>query len=491
LKDLCKIKDFGNIDAQLDNLLDVCFEEHTAYKDFLLFKKFLILGKKGSGKTAIYEKVLKIKQNNVFSDGYNLRSYPWSYHNLQSNNLLNDEEKYVNSWEYLILMSLSKLIINKDKSTEYDKDFIESRDILKKFIIDTYGTLDFEFSNLFQPKYKMKFKPFLGFKLFDKEIGIQLPLESEISNLPNIIDDVNKNILYHVLRCANSNNKYYICFDELDFGFNTETNYSNQIIGLIRAAYNIKIKAMTKNLKINVGIFLRDDIYSILNFEDKRKITQNFACKVEWDSIGSITLKQLMENRFTEVLRDKKNNKIKWDDVFDESKRINGQLSKYDYMKELTCLRPRDIIDLCNCVLIQYKKNNRKDNIFRNEDITDAKNMYSNNLYDEFCDEIFKHLGDFKIYFKIIKDIGKNKFSYEEFQESYGKFSKEMNDKINCVDLLNRLFEFSIVGNYRVGGKSGGSKKIFKYIDSMENLSISDKIIVHAGLLQHLDLKGK
>ena len=57
---------FGNIDALQDKLLYSCFEQHEAYINMLNFSKFLAVGKKGSGKTAIFRMILSNKQQYSF-----------------------------------------------------------------------------------------------------------------------------------------------------------------------------------------------------------------------------------------------------------------------------------------------------------------------------------------------------------------------------------------------------------------------------------------
>lgn len=69
MKLLYDVENFGAIDADTDELLLECFENHNAYLDLVNFKKFLIVGKKGSGKTAIYKKIMSEKEHNLFCVG--------------------------------------------------------------------------------------------------------------------------------------------------------------------------------------------------------------------------------------------------------------------------------------------------------------------------------------------------------------------------------------------------------------------------------------
>jgi ABC-type phosphate/phosphonate transport system ATPase subunit len=61
LRSLADAEDFGSIDADTDQLLTQSFEDHEAFLDLRDMKKFLIIGKKGSGKTAIFKQIVKKK----------------------------------------------------------------------------------------------------------------------------------------------------------------------------------------------------------------------------------------------------------------------------------------------------------------------------------------------------------------------------------------------------------------------------------------------
>ena len=61
MANLTQIRSFGGIDADTDELLEECFENHIAFQDAINGSRFLIIGRKGSGKTAIFRKILRSK----------------------------------------------------------------------------------------------------------------------------------------------------------------------------------------------------------------------------------------------------------------------------------------------------------------------------------------------------------------------------------------------------------------------------------------------
>lgn len=80
MKSLAIVQDFGAVDADNDPLLFDSFEDHEAYQSARRRTHFLIVGRKGSGKTAIFKKLLEIKDPAYFCFGHTFSDYPWQYH---------------------------------------------------------------------------------------------------------------------------------------------------------------------------------------------------------------------------------------------------------------------------------------------------------------------------------------------------------------------------------------------------------------------------
>jgi hypothetical protein len=111
--DLVDAKSFGGTDADEDSLLLQSFEDHPSYIEILTHEKFCIVGRKGSGKTAIFKKLLTNKAYNVFSFGHTFTDYPWYHHDKQRKIGVPEEQCYVHSWTYLCLISLAKILLNQ------------------------------------------------------------------------------------------------------------------------------------------------------------------------------------------------------------------------------------------------------------------------------------------------------------------------------------------------------------------------------------------
>ncbi len=438
------------------------------------------------------------REPDFFCFGHTFSDYPWHYHDKQARVGIPDYDKYTHSWKYLILLTMSKVILNQDRSLPYDDGSMQAMLKVEKFVIDTYGTRDPDITQIFTPAKTLRLKPTFEIDFKMLKAGVS-PENVPMEELPTIIQEVNSNLLKYVLSCLNPQNRYHICFDQLDLGFDPQNpEYSNRLIGLLLAYRDLNITAKQKGKKLFVAVFLRNDIYDNLHFEDKNKITENYLSMIEWDTPRTQkTLKGLMEKRFTKLLGESNTEKIKWDDIFDETKEMTGHQTKYQHLIDRTYLRPRDIIKFCNEVLSQYKSrimalqdgliNYKFDNI----DVNKAKTEYSNYFLNELDDEIHKHIPKYGDYLEVFKAIGVVQFSRDDYIQVFKGKQASFPLVSNPIDVLKELFNFSVVGFYKVGGKGyGGSEYIYKYKDSRAQFDEgAQQFRLHPGLMDVLGLK--
>ena len=490
MADLTKIQNFGGIDADTDELLDECFEDHVAFKDAANGKRFLIIGRKGAGKTAIFRKILRSQGATTFTFGHTFRDYPWHHHDKQKRSGVPDQECFIHSWKYLILIGMAKILVNMDQSQPWNDEAADHLAKIESFVIDTYGSKDPDISQIFQPATVLKLNASFGAQLGPISGKIE-PKHVPIADLPAIAPEVNKAISDKIVQSLNPRNHYYVLFDELDMGFDPKNpNYALRLIGLILAARDVNLSAKDAQKNLNVVVFLRDDIYETLMFEDKNKLTEGALARIAWDAGGAPhTLKQLMERRIGRVLGIAPNSS--WNIAFDETKEMRGSQSKYQHMVDRTMLRPRDMIKFSNTVLAKYKSDPERGSAFSNEDIASARKEYSDYLLHELQDEIFKHIDGHERYFDVLRELEALKFDMEEFQAACKKRADLIKADTHPKDILAELFEFSIIGFYQPGGGGyGGAEYIFRHKSPQARFNPNaDNYRVHLGLQETLGLK--
>ncbi|WP_299397684.1 hypothetical protein [Pelagibius sp.] len=487
---LTEINNFGGIDADRDNLLDECFEDHESFEAVRDFERFLVVGRKGSGKTAIFRKIIKDRRPDAFALGHTFTDYPWHHHNLQMLKGVPREECFVQSWKYLIFITISKILLNYDQSQPWNERFLDDLGSIENFVLDTYGSKDPDLTNLFSPTRQIHIKPTLGLSLLGVNAGVEVE-NIAMEHLPTVAKEVNDNLEKKILQSLNPDNLYYVCFDELDLGFSKDdANYPLRLIGLLKAAMQINNLALENHKKLNVVIFLRDDIYQFLQFEDKNKLTQGGLVRIEWDTARTKhTLRELMERRFAKLLS--VGEEGAWDLVFNEVQQMRGNQSKYQHVVDRTMLRPRDMIKFCNEALASYQTNSERTDLIENRDITSARSNYSQYLVAELDDEMQKHLPNHGSYFELLQQLEAVQFSIEEFQHACDARPELVPEGKTPRKILGELFEFSVIGFYQSGGAGyGGAQYVFRYKDSRAQFNENAQTYqVHLGLLEAFNLK--
>jgi len=486
---LSQIDSFGGTDADQDALLIEAFEDHSAFESLKNHKRFCILGRKGSGKTAIFKKMLSHSKWNKFAFGHTFSDYPWHFHEKQKSIGVPEEQCYVQSWLYLCFITLAKLLLNKDSSQPWSETAVDHLARVERFILDSYGTLDPDVTQVFTPSKVLRFSGDVGVDWKVARAGLRVD-SIPVIDLPVIVQDLNKNIRDATIESLNPELDYYILFDQLDLGFSLdEKDYSLRIIGLLLAARDINLFAREAGKRLTVGVFLRDDIYDQLQFEDKNKITENFCDYVIWDQGGprSNTLKSLMERRI-QVLFDGKLSR--WDEIFDETKEMSGRQRKYNYILDRTFLRPRDMIKFCNEALNALRASENPGEKFSNKNIIAAQAPYSDYLQRELDDEIHKHIPEYREYLEVIKGLDSLQFTFAEFKEAWQARRSLFKSTAEPLAALRELFGFSVIGYLAVGGGGGGAQYVWKYKDPRAQFNEgAAQFRVHPGFKEVLGLK--
>lgn len=414
--------------------------------------------------------------------GTTFEDYPWHHHDLQAENGVPEERRYTHSWKYLILLSLAKVLLNTDSSQPWDESAVDSLSALEDFVVDSYGSRDPDLTQLFHPGKELKLRAGIRLKVFNLDAE-----RIEVAHLPVHIQEVNQSMQRAVLTALNPAISYHICFDQLDLGFTaTDPAYSQRLTGLLIAARDLFVAARDAGKMLTPAVFLRDDIYQDLQFEDKNKITENFSTRIAWVESGSeLTLKRLMERRFSELLG-VDGGPVPWDAVFDESQEMPSRQSKYKHICDRTFLRPRDMIKFCNESLARYKMIGDGDSI-GNSSVHAARDEYSNYLLNELDDEIAKHVPNYKVYLEILKTIGSEKFELDDFVEVFEQREELAGTAPKYA--LEALFEFSVISYLKPGGRGGGSEYVWRYKDPRARFdSTVPSFRVHPGFKEALDL---
>ncbi|MBA1196026.1 hypothetical protein G7011_02780 [Pseudomonas plecoglossicida] len=479
--DIRNIPTFGAVAAEDEPILNY-FVETDAVREIAEGDKYLVLGRKGSGKTALFRYFNEKLQDNIVSIALNLRGYPWAMHAKRADTDVDESERYEASWRYLIVLEFARVVA--ERLTGTTKWTPEAKNLLE-FFKQNYGGINVSLGDFLRPPKlslsKASFEPqLLGAKLG----GITLERGAKEGGLArelNLLTDLILETATYLCK-REGVDKVLIHFDELDQGMAKFDRPRQQMLtGLILASRAVNRAAAQNSVKLKSVIYLRTDLWNGINFSDKNKITTSATLDISWNEASLLSV---VNSRVASL------GNITWDNLHDEAL-MRGRQRKFSYIVARSFLRPRDIISFLNILLAKAKEriNARGgQTVFTNKDIVEARREYSTYLRAELQDEIAPHWPEWEDTLKTISKIGILSFARQTFSSYYPVAASATNTR-SADEALETLYEYSVLGAYRSSGY-GGKKWVFRYSEPGEAWDSSGGLFkVHLGLKEHLALK--
>lgn len=482
-KDVMKGINFGDIDGLYDPLIKENFVDLGAVDQIFNKDKFFVIGRKGTGKSALYKYIhdTKYEQGNMISN-FSFKHFPFEKLLELSDDSFSRPNQYQSIWRNIILNGYANLIVQNQTCVE-NKYFLE----LKEYI-------ELSFGNNLKDLHKkvtteaskdsegLQWKPF-------KRVGYNSSLESsksstyDISNTDlTILNERLFDTIESYLLTADET-RYFIQFDQLDDNYNlytAEDKYFQAIISLFKSTYDINQLFRSKNIKSRVVVYLRSDIFFKINSYDpdsarwdNYRVDLNWSIKSrsDWRNSG---LEQIIDRRLinsfpkikTNMYRLMRDSEIKL-----ESK--GARIHPFKYIVHRSFHRPRDIIQFY--IKIQDQIRDTDELNFRT--IKDAEKEYSLWLLSELENEIAPRISDVDALYELLRSLGRGFYSISTFKDSY----KRYNDRIglSADELLEYLYSVGIIMNINPRGKNTEYYSIIRNERSRLNRDL--KIMTHEG----------
>ena len=433
---------------------------------------FLILGRKGSGKTALVKHFTKDHEKNPYRRPLNLRGYPWSLHSELADGQVGEMEAYVASWRYLIAAQAASACLEAEFNNE-----IQAEKQLRAFFTRNYGAPSVDVDKVFAPEKLVFEKAVLRPKLAGQELG-ELEFRKVSAGFGQQIDAVATEVIRLVgeIMRYRGQNHIELHFDELDVGLEKfDRNRELLIVGLILAVQSFRGLGQKKEQIVRPFIYLRQDLWDSLSFSDKNKISRGPALVLNWNGQS---LLEMVNARLKTIAS------VNWSDLIDEQL-MRGTQQKWDHVLARTLDRPRDVISYLNIIL---ERKQGKD-LLSNADIADSRAEYSTYFKEELDDEIKAHCPEWEDAVSSLRDIGYITFTRAQFDEAYDRQRSKDNKIEEAGSALNRLFDYSVVAYLRPR-RGGGSDWVWKYKDRTANFDArAERFRAHLGIVEFANLR--
>jgi len=454
--------DFGGIDAESDHGLTDYFVSTPYVRYALEGRRTQLLGRKGSGKSALFRQIPTLSSRGSSSVQTLLltpNDYAWSALKEYNEQGLLPEHAHANAWKFTLVIEASALLVklNQQWSTEARQAIV----ILKGFVSDNFGEL--RQGTLESARKVVKGITSFDISAFGFGLGLSRDTTPTSSMTPAILD-----YLIDLLKGPLSEQRIIIALDRLDDSWDGSSASRSLLVGLLKAAkeLNDRLGSDRPNEGLRIDVFLRSDIYDDLSFDDKDKHRQ-LEERIVW---SPELLREMVNRRLPRG--------ITVDDVFEPGD-MRGSIKPFNYLVKRTFLRPREVIQF----LDECKEVADPDASFiTKNDIRIAEDRYSRWKVEDLSQEYNSVFPEISQLLECLRQQVHRYDSIEEFETLVSERIPGLASKYGTRFLVEKMFEFSIIG---VRVASQGAAR-FKAEDADLVLPQRGSIYVHQSLFRGL-----
>lgn len=443
------------------------FDEDGVLEEINNGARWLVLGNKGSGKSAIGEKLRISSDHDSFSKIFSLSSI--SYKNLRGIITGDDIEraKFFNAWKVILLVKIIESV-NEDQSNNLanDKRYKNLLDFLKKNGLMGDSSISLMINKTYKLSARGGFKDVIQFGREDEYVNNEIGAQ----NLINVILS-----LISTYSCPTS---HRIILDGLDDVALPSENQMSSIAGLLNAVNEINNEMVDAEKNIKIIVLCRTDIFNLISDPNSNKIKQTGSITLSW-------LSDRMDDRDAKLfrllnLRTKLTTDLV-DDVVDSY--FPPEYRRQPIRRillEQTRFLPRDVIQLMN-----YIQNLCKGNKVSEVDLREGLALYSREyFFGEILNETTGHIidGSDRKFLQLVSSYKRTEFSYEEIQ----KHMLDQGENFDLKPTLKVLFNCSAIANITQNSK--GTFFTFKFRNTNAEINFKEKILIHRGLWRGLNI---
>ena len=381
---------FGKDDAETDissgGLLEQGFFQTSVYQQASSGRKSLIIGRKGSGKSAICVVLNRRRQDGerhfVLVTPDEISSEEIRRFQLAG---VGDAQAKTLLWRYVLGIQTAKFLVTAYKKANKAEDLPRPLKEVRQFLVDNGEVDDLGFLEKVWKAIE-RLKGSLSLEAFGVKAGIELdaPTQGLRVNEQLEVMDRKLTLAYSEVDWG-SQPSLLLMADKLEQVWTNDSNSDAMVVGLLQAAKHL----MAALPFVACAVFLRQDIYDFLVFADRDKFRGD-EIRIEWTPVD---LLKMLKKRAEASIGSQLSDEELWNHLFPS--RIDDEPIR-DYLVNKSLRRPRDVIQLCNLCRDTAEKNGN--NVIHPSDIEEAAQQYSAwKLLDLF--------GEYQINFPFLNEL--------------------------------------------------------------------------------------
>lgn len=461
---------FGKDDAETDftgsGLLKECFLKTGVYDLIKARKKTLVIGRKGSGKSA-----LCLMLNRQLGSEVKLASSIVTPDAISADEIrrfemvgVNEQQSKKLVWQYVFLIQICKFLLSITRQMwTSESDWPPEVKKVRQFLIDNQEVDDLNFQEKFW-KVISRISTTLKLGAFGSSLDLSVKDSPNAGLQLSTQLDFLESWLTPLLRQLQEQHRLYILVDKIDEIWSDDPSSKHMAVGLLMAAKDITVKFE----QVSCIVFLRSDIYEQLHFFDKDKLRGDEEA-ILWtrETLPELVLARAKISTGNLTMTA---NQL-WSQYFPAQVQ---QMPTADFILSNTLMRPRDVIQLCNlCTDLARRENCRS---VLEKHVLQALDLYSswklNDLIGEYWVN-YPFLNDLLLLFTNISFVLPRKRleeMYEHLQDVLKGRYPSYTTVLGTDAILNILYAVGFLGvqrnqetlyYYKVPGTVEASDNIF------------------------------
>lgn len=491
----------GEIESARNNFEQLFYKKNSEYNQITETEKFIISGRKGTGKTILSKYINKklSKENGYACKIFNRHDFKLQQLiDLEYRTLANDELTLFWKWTFLVQMGASLLDLDTTrKFIPYTKENKLKRFYKKKYPEDVFKLKDFNTSNTKNRKLNSQYKQ------INKSVAASAEDTRQINS--NFIKteyfESLKSLEKLVFNCINNTTKkivlIYDDLDELEDKTSENSSYYRVLLSMLETIKEINLSLSNEGkTKSKIIILLRSDI-----IDDLHKHSSNSNKLITGSKVDLNWIPKKINNPQEHPIIEMVLNKIKISIPEYHSltnielykilfpKKINNK-EIIDHLINYSYGRPRDIVRYLTLVI----ENNPNAKYFDPKFFQECSQAYSKWFFNELENEISISTNKDMLFdgLKLINDFKKNIFDFKTIEKYHIENNQSYPNIVDLKETIKVLYKYGVIGNSWVH-KKYGNKTTYRYSwgyrdDANNEPSYSNTFVIHYGLRKYFSL---
>lgn len=490
----------GETESANSKFIDMFYTGNNKYNELLDKNKFIISGRKGTGKTVLAKYFIMCSEQ---ADPLLVTNYT-KLKNVGIHELIEFGDKKIDRknmfyfQRFLIYKEIASSLVNKKKKL---KDFNFKLLSYLKYL-NRYSKL----KKTFNLKYKNR-DLFEIVELQKREIttvtdsGNLSAGNGEISSgsehqsyrgETKKVKEFYKLVDYFeemLMKVLNYVNAIMIIDDLDDYFIDDKGEMIRYLIDIVNNVHDINMNCLSRSKNSRCILLLRNDVIDSFASRDAniQKVLSDCQVKLEWleDHNG---LKNMLGNKILNSNSIFKNCTInELTNYYFPIAKSKGKRKGKSFVVEAMSYgfgRPRDIIMLLNIII----SDNSEEEGFTFDMIKKAQSKYSKDFIAEIKNEMNFHFEAeyIEMLFKVLAEFKKTRFNFSEFEEFLKQYSYD--DKpLEAIEILDNMYKFGIVGYLPIGY----SNKYYSWSyfpNATPNITKNLTFVIHKGIRKGLNI---